>query len=74
MKIALNQFLKFNAAYFANNTAASNSQYCQIQQPRGGFDGNGWGYNVPTQDLVDEFEANDPRKNGTILFQRFNFC
>ena len=60
---------EIQCGYFANNTAASNSQYCQIQQPRGSFDGNGWGYNVPTQDLVDEFEPNDPRKNGTILFR-----
>ncbi len=60
---------EIQAGYFANNTDASNSQYCQIQQPRGSFDGNGWGYNVPTQDLVDEFEPNDPRKNGTILFR-----
>src|SRR5579871_931668 len=60
---------EIQAAYLANNSAASNSQYCQIQQPRGGFDGNGWGYNVPTQDLVNEFETNDPRMNGSILFR-----
>ncbi|MDO9374287.1 MAG: RagB/SusD family nutrient uptake outer membrane protein, partial [Ferruginibacter sp.] len=28
----------------------------------------GWGWNVPTQSLVDAFDANDPRKNKTILF------
>ncbi len=55
--------------YLPNNSAASNSQYCQIQQPRGGFTGNGWGYNIPTQDLVDAFEPDDPRLNGTILFR-----
>lgn len=60
---------EIQCGYFANNTDASNSQYCQIQQPRGSFDGNGWGYNVPTQDLADEFEPNDPRKNATILFR-----
>jgi starch-binding outer membrane protein, SusD/RagB family len=60
---------EIQCAYLPNNTGASNSQYCQIQQPRGGFTGNGWGYNVPTQNLVDEFEANDPRLNGTILFR-----
>jgi hypothetical protein len=60
---------EIQAAYFPNNTSASNSQYCQIQQARGGFPGNGWGYNVPTQDLVNEFESNDPRLNGTILFR-----
>lgn len=60
---------EIQCAYLPNNPDASNSQYCQIQQPRGGFDGNGWGYNVPTQDLADAFEANDPRLNGTILFR-----
>lgn len=28
----------------------------------------GWGYNIPTKNLVDSFEANDPRKFETILF------
>ena len=28
----------------------------------------GWGWNAPTQELVDAFEPNDPRKNATILF------
>lgn len=60
---------EIQATYLPSNSAASNSQYCQIQQPRGGFDGNGWGYNVPTQDLVDAFEIDDPRLNGTILFR-----
>ncbi len=60
---------EIQATYLPSNSAASNSQYCQIQQPRGGFDGNGWGYNVPTQDLVDAFETDDPRLNGTILFR-----
>ena len=43
---------EIQCTYLPNNSGASNSQYSQIQQPRGGFDGNGWGYNVPTQDLV----------------------
>jgi hypothetical protein len=34
-----------------------------------GVTGGGWGFNVPTQDLVNEFEAGDPRKNGTIIFR-----
>lgn len=50
------------------NSAASNSQYSQVQGVRG-VTGGGWGFNVPTQDLVNEFEANDPRKNGTIIFR-----
>ena len=60
---------EIQCTYLPNNSGASNSQYCQIQQPRGGFDGNGWGYNNPTQDLADAFEPNDPRLNGTILFR-----
>jgi hypothetical protein len=58
---------EIQAAYIANVT--SNGQYSQIQQARGSFDGNGWGFNTPTQNLVDAFEANDPRKAGTILFR-----
>lgn len=27
----------------------------------------GWGFDSPTQDLVDEYEANDPRKTFTII-------
>jgi len=60
---------EIQAAYIPNNVPASNSQYCQIQQARGSFTGNGWGYNVPTQDLANEFEPNDPRLNATILFR-----
>jgi hypothetical protein len=47
---------------------ASNSQYSQVQGVRG-VTGGGWGFNVPTQDLVNEFEANDPRLKGTIIFR-----
>lgn len=28
---------------------------------------NGWGFHHPTQNFVDEFEANDPRKGVTVL-------
>ena len=48
--------------------AASNSQYSQIQGVRG-VTGGGWGFNVPTQDLVHAFEPNDPRLRGTIIFR-----
>jgi hypothetical protein len=50
------------------NSAASNSQYSQVQGVRGST-GGGWGFNVPTLDLANEFEANDPRKSGTIIFR-----
>ena len=29
----------------------------------------GWGFNTPTQDLVDAFEIGDPRKNWTVFMQ-----
>ena len=50
------------------NSAASNSQYSQVQGVAGSV-GGGWGFNIPTQDLVNEFEVGDPRKNGTIIFR-----
>jgi starch-binding outer membrane protein, SusD/RagB family len=50
------------------NGGASNSQYSQVQGVRGST-GGGWGFNVPTLDLANEFEANDPRKSGTIIFR-----
>jgi hypothetical protein len=59
---------EIQAAMIAGNTRASNSQYSQVQGVRGSV-GGGWGFNVPTQDLVDEFEANDPRLDATIIFR-----
>lgn len=44
-------------------------QYAQVQGVRGAGQWDlGWGWNVPTQKLVDEFEPGDPRKAATILF------
>ncbi len=48
------------------NPDASNSQYSQVQGARG-ITGGGWGFNVPTQALVNAFEPGDPRLDGTIL-------
>ncbi|HEX3023838.1 MAG TPA: RagB/SusD family nutrient uptake outer membrane protein [Chitinophagaceae bacterium] len=53
------------------NPGASNSQYSQVQGVRS-VTGGGWGFNVPTQDLVNEFEAGDPRLNATIIFRGQN--
>jgi starch-binding outer membrane protein, SusD/RagB family len=47
---------------------ASNSQYSQVQGVRGSTWG-GWGFNVPTIELVNAFETNDPRKEATIIFR-----
>lgn len=57
------------AAYVPSVSGASNGQYCQIQQARGPFDGNGWGFNTPTQSLADAYEANDRRRGSSILFR-----
>lgn len=59
---------EIQCALIPGNSAASNSQYSQVQGVRG-VTGGGWGFNVPTQDLVNEFEPGDPRKNGTIIFR-----
>ena len=53
------------------NPAASTSQYSQVQGVKG-VTGGGWGFNVPTNDLVNEFEAGDPRLNATIIFRGIN--
>jgi len=43
--------------------------YANVQGVRGaGAWDLGWGWNVPTQILVDEFEDSDPRKTATILY------
>ncbi len=47
------------------NTNATYSQYSQVQ---GVAPAAGWGFNVPTQTLVNAFETGDPRLNATILF------
>lgn len=61
---------EIQCALLPNNPAASNSQYAEVQEVRGvGLNAGGWGFNVPTQDLVNEFEPGDPRLNGTIIFK-----
>ena len=52
----------------SGNPDASNSQYSQVQGVRS-VTGGGWGFNVPTQDLADAFEANDQRREATIIFK-----
>ena len=51
-----------------NNSAASNSQYSQVQMPRGTNPADGWGFNDPSPSLISEFETGDPRLNGTVIF------
>ena len=59
---------EIQAAVIPGNPAASNSQYSQVQGVRGSV-GGGWGFNVPTQDLVEAYEPGDPRMDATILFR-----
>ena len=58
---------EIQCALVEGNTGASNSQYSQVQGVRG-VTGGGWGFNIPTQDLVNAFETGDPRKDATIIF------
>ncbi|MCO6175792.1 RagB/SusD family nutrient uptake outer membrane protein [Flavobacterium sp. NRK F10] len=56
------QFLRLAGVNYSNN-------YWETQGVRGtGTWDLGWGFNVPTQDLVDAFETGDPRKDATILY------
>ncbi|MCC7402285.1 MAG: RagB/SusD family nutrient uptake outer membrane protein [Chitinophagaceae bacterium] len=59
---------EIQTALIPGNPGASNSQYSQVQGVRG-VPAGGWGFNVPTQDLVNEFETGDPRLNATIIFR-----
>jgi len=52
--------------FVAGNSDISNSQYSQVQGNRDAA--AGWGFNVPTQNLVDAFEPGDPRLNATVMF------
>jgi hypothetical protein len=38
-----------------------------LTRSRSSLLGGGWGFNKPTQNLYDEYEANDPRRDITIL-------
>lgn len=42
-------------------------QYANVQGVRG-IPNRGWGFNRPTLDLMNAFEANDPRLDATVIF------
>jgi len=42
-------------------------QYSQVQAPRGAG-GWGWGFNTPSQTLINAYETGDTRKAATIMF------
>jgi hypothetical protein len=56
------QFLVIGTTYYTNN-------YFESQGVRGsGTWDLGWGFNVPTTNLISAYEVNDPRKAATILY------
>jgi starch-binding outer membrane protein, SusD/RagB family len=56
------QFLIVGTTYYTNN-------YFESQGVRGsGTWDLGWGFNVPTTNLIGAYETNDPRKAATILY------
>lgn len=44
------------------------SQYAEVQGVRGVLN-LGWGFNVPSQSLLDTYEAGDPREQATVIFR-----
>ncbi|WP_315819446.1 RagB/SusD family nutrient uptake outer membrane protein [Paraflavitalea speifideaquila] len=51
-----------------NGSVKYGNSYNQVQGVRGSGDWDlGWGFNVPTADLINAFEAGDPRKAATVL-------
>ncbi|MES2458298.1 MAG: RagB/SusD family nutrient uptake outer membrane protein [Bacteroidota bacterium] len=59
---------EIQAELLVGNTAASNSQYSQVQGVAG-VTGGGWGFNTPSEALANAFETADPRRNATIIFK-----
>jgi starch-binding outer membrane protein, SusD/RagB family len=49
----------------AGSTCGTGSQYAQVQLPRA-QDAPGWGFNNPSQALIDSFENGDPRLKATV--------
>jgi hypothetical protein len=65
---SVESIFEIQASVIPGSPDASNSQYSQVQGVRGSV-GGGWGFNVPTQDLADAFEDDDPRGDATIIFR-----
>ena len=45
------------------------SQYAEVQMVRASSGGLGWGFNTPSQNLINSYEPNDPRMQATIMFR-----
>lgn len=63
---SIESIFEAQATFVSGDCALSNSQYSQTQGVAGQF---GWGFNVPSQDLADSYEAGDVRRDATILFR-----
>lgn len=59
---------EIQAKYVAGDCGRSNSQYSQVQGVRS-VNRGGWGFNTPTTELANSFEAGDPRRDATIIFR-----
>lgn len=44
------------------------SQYAEVQGVRGSLN-LGWGFNIPSQTLLNAYEPGDPRKEATVIFR-----
>src|SRR5690606_35983705 len=55
-----------------NNANLAIQNYTLSQGPRvggaGGWNDLGWGFNTPSENLIDAYEPDDLRKEGTIIF------
>ncbi len=59
----------FEIQNIRNESYDYGSQYAEVQGVRGaGAWDLGWGFNVPSQELLDAYEPNDPRMEATVLF------
>lgn len=65
---SIESIFEIQCALLPNNSAASNSQYSQVQGVRG-ITGGGWGFNVPSDNLAAAYEPGDPRRDATIIFR-----
>jgi len=61
---------EIQASAISGNGELSSSQHSQVQGVRGA-NGFGWGFNIPSDDLIAAFDAagDEERKNATILFR-----
>jgi len=57
----------FEVQTTALETGGGGSQYNEVQGVRG-VPNLGWGFNRPSDDLVEAYEFNDPRREATILY------